>query len=433
MDRWLVTTFRFDATPPLGHPLCGGWVTPARRIESPLSGRGLVLFGPADPVVICTLDWTGLCNGAYQSFCRALADAAHTVPERVVVHCVHQHDAPFVCADAQRFVAGVRDLPPIVAMDFFERVRAGAAAALRGSLASARPVAAIGWAEAAVVGVASNRRLVGLDGRLVRMRSVAPASDSLRRLPVGLVDETIRLIALLDDRRQPLCELWFFAVHPISVSGLGVVNHEFVGDARRRRQQAIGPAGTVLYLTGCAGNVNAGKFISSAQRDCRHRLAQALVAAMEEAVAKLRSEPLERVDWRVQYVLPEARRDLDRDRLLTTLTERSARVATRNRAAFALAFLARLAAKKPLRVCCLFLNEYLCFWLPGEPFVEYQLWAVHQWWNRPVAIAGYCDGGPWYVPTREAYAQGGYEPSVAWCDHQIDAALRHAMLACAGT
>ncbi|RFC45941.1 MAG: hypothetical protein DVB23_001814, partial [Verrucomicrobia bacterium] len=27
----------------------------------------------------------------------------------------------------------------------------------------------------------------------------------------------------------------------------------------------------------------------------------------------------------------------------------------------------------------------------------------------------YGDGGPWYIPTREAFPQGGYEVSVANC------------------
>ena len=36
--------------------------------------------------------------------------------------------------------------------------------------------------------------------------------------------------------------------------------------------------------------------------------------------------------------------------------------------------------------------------------------------KRFVATAAYGDGGPWYIPTQEAYPDGGYEVSVAFCD-----------------
>ncbi len=40
-----------------------------------------------------------------------------------------------------------------------------------------------------------------------------------------------------------------------------------------------------------------------------------------------------------------------------------------------------------------------------------------------VATAAYGDGGPWYVPTRDAYPQGGYEVSVAFCGPKVDDVL----------
>ena len=43
--------------------------------------------------------------------------------------------------------------------------------------------------------------------------------------------------------------------------------------------------------------------------------------------------------------------------------------------------------------------------------------------GRFVACAAYGDGGPWYLPTKEAYPQGGYEVSVAWCDAGVDDVL----------
>jgi hypothetical protein len=40
--------------------------------------------------------------------------------------------------------------------------------------------------------------------------------------------------------------------------------------------------------------------------------------------------------------------------------------------------------------------------------------------DRFIATAAYGDGGPWYIPVKEAYPQGGYEVSVANCSDAAD-------------
>ena len=51
--------------------------------------------------------------------------------------------------------------------------------------------------------------------------------------------------------------------------------------------------------------------------------------------------------------------------------------------------------------------------LPAECFVEYQLRAQQLASSRFIATAAYGDGGPWYIPIKEAYPQGGYEVDIA--------------------
>ncbi len=90
-----LATFRADISPPLGHPLCGGWIPPVAAQDDPLEAIGLVLCGSGEPIVLCSLDWTGLLNEAHAAWRQRLAEAAGTTPARVAVHCVHQHNAPF--------------------------------------------------------------------------------------------------------------------------------------------------------------------------------------------------------------------------------------------------------------------------------------------------------------------------------------------------
>ncbi|MCE2806645.1 MAG: hypothetical protein LW700_15800, partial [Gemmataceae bacterium] len=65
-------TFRFDATPPVGHPCCGGWISPVKTVEDPLDGLGLVLLGAGKPVVMCAVDWTGILNSNHLAWRTAL-------------------------------------------------------------------------------------------------------------------------------------------------------------------------------------------------------------------------------------------------------------------------------------------------------------------------------------------------------------------------
>ena len=65
--------FDVDATVPLGHPCCGGWIKPATVVDDPLKLRGVVIQGNDAPIVLAAIDWTGICNQAYFQIRDALA------------------------------------------------------------------------------------------------------------------------------------------------------------------------------------------------------------------------------------------------------------------------------------------------------------------------------------------------------------------------
>ncbi|NOX54705.1 MAG: hypothetical protein GXP27_09755 [Planctomycetes bacterium] len=352
-----------------------------------------------------------------------MADAAGTTPDRVAVQCVHQHDAPFVCLDANHAVTAQPDLPPIVDVSFFRKCLDRARDAVRQAVQKLRPVTHVAVAQARVQQVASNRRILGSDGRVWRNRSVAPSGDDLRSLPDGVIDPWLKTIALYDQTTR-LVACHYYAVHPISYCCQeGRVSSEFVGWARRMMQQHDGPDTTHIYFTGCAGNQNTGKYNSSAIKENRRRLAERMLAAMQQATEKLRPEPIESIVWRTERLLPPARREFSLEGLREQIADRKRRVVHRNRPAFTLAWLERLRKRLPLELSALHINQATALHLPGEPFVEYQLRAQVFAPDRFVAVAGYGDGGPWYIPTAEAYAQGGYEVNVAFSDPRIDPML----------
>src|SRR6266850_2166707 len=77
----LIAPFRFDVTPPVGHPLCGGWIKPAVDCQDELEAIGFVLLGAGKPIVICAVDWTGILNEAHVAWRAAMAEAAGTTPD----------------------------------------------------------------------------------------------------------------------------------------------------------------------------------------------------------------------------------------------------------------------------------------------------------------------------------------------------------------
>src|SRR5262245_35226023 len=85
-------TFDVDASPPVGSPLAYDLT---KEVTTPLSCRGLVLVGKDKPIVLCAVDWIGISNASHQMFREELAKAAGTQAERVAVHTLHQHDAPW--------------------------------------------------------------------------------------------------------------------------------------------------------------------------------------------------------------------------------------------------------------------------------------------------------------------------------------------------
>jgi hypothetical protein len=121
--------------------------------------------------------------------------------------------------------------------------------------------------------------------------------------------------------------------------------------------------------------------------------------------------------------LPEANPVFVAGKLDDQIKAKGAAVVDRNRPAYTRAFLERLSQATPIVLSALHVNQISLLHLPAESFIEYQLAAQKLQPDRFVATAAYGDGGPWYIPTAEAYPQGGYETSVAFCDASVERML----------
>ena len=66
--------------------------------------------------------------------------------------------------------------------------------------------------------------------------------------------------------------------------------------------------------------------------------------------------------------------------------------------------------------------------LPGEAFVEYQLFAQQQNPDAFIATASYGDGAPGYIPLEKSFAEGGYEPTWAFVAPETERQLKTAII-----
>lgn len=419
-----MAAFRSDVTPPDGHPLCGGWIEPVRGVDDPLSALGVVLLGAGAPVVLCAVDWCGLRNDANLAWRKALAEAAHTVPENVAVHTVHPHNAPFADTEAQKLLAAVPGAPPSLDLAYFDRCVARTADAVRTALKTTHRFTHIGTGKGTVEQVASNRRVLGDDGRVKYTRTSATKDPVARAAPEGLIDPVLRTLSFWDGD-TPLAALHYYATHPMSYYGDGRVSADFCGLAREKRRAEDSSVAQV-YFTGCAGNVTAGKYNDGAKEN-RPVLRDRVYAAMVASWKYTTRHQVDRFDWRTTPVKlpPRAEASFGESESRKTLEDPKATKAKRGNAAFQLAWLKRL--DRPIDVAVLDIGPALVLHLPGEPFVEYQLRAQRTAPGRFVCVAGYGDDGPGYLPTRLAYWEGGYEPTVALSGPDGEDALHRAM------
>jgi hypothetical protein len=377
------------------------------------------------PVVLCAVDWCGIRNLAHRIWRRRLAEATHTVPENVALHCLHAHDAPFADVRAEHLSEAVPGAPHSLDLKFFEHAVAQTAAAARTALAATVPFTHLGIGQARVEQVASNRRLIGPDGKLEFWRGSSTAGRAARDEPEGLIDPWLKTFSFWDGQR-PLAALSYYATHPMSYYGQGHVSCDFCGLARQKRHQDD-PSIFQIYFTGCAGNIAAGKYNDGTPENrpnLRDRVYRAMVAAWKATVR----QPVRGWEWRVAPVrLPaRAEKSFGSEESRKTLENPNESAARRGNAAFQLSWLERI--DRPIELTCLNFGNAVIVHLPGEPFVEYQLYAQHQRQEDFVCVAGYGDGGPGYIPTARAYFEGGYEIGVALAGPASERLLQDALV-----
>lgn len=386
-QRLKISVFDLDVTPPISYRMPYGTVI--NKWDLGLRAKGIVLSGITKPVVLVSFDWLGISNECYDEFKHAIARAAGTVPEHVAVHVIHQHDAPYPS--------------DFINDDFALSVIHRLEMAVAKSIENAVPVTHIGYGEAEVFKVASNRRILGADGKVKAMRWTACKDSSLRNEPEGIIDPILSAVSFWNENK-PIAILNFYATHPQSYYGTGIANPDYPGIARFYRQLAI-PEALYIYFTGAGGNVGAGKY-NDGSHENRGILAERLANGMKSAWEETKKTSVDASD--IQWSYESVALPLDSVKAGKVLWE-------------------RFKTGKKVDIQCLTLCNSRILFLPGELTIEYQLAAKKMRPDLNVAMAAYGDLGFGYIPSAKAFPQGGYEVDAARITPDAENVILHAI------
>jgi hypothetical protein len=390
----------------------GGGIAPAGHIEDPLFANGLVLLGVGPPVVLAAIDWCEIRNDAYERWRSVLAEAVGTSRERVLLTCLHQHDAPIADLEAERILKQNAAKGSICDLDFHEKAVQRVGKAAKESLARTQAVTHFGIGQARVEGVASNRRYLGPDAKPQFGRMSATRDPKIRAEPEGTIDPWLKTLSFWNGD-QALAALSCYATHPMSYYGKGGVSADFVGLARKRRQ-ADDPKVFQIYASGCSGNVTAGKYNDGAPENrpiLADRLYRAMAAAWKATARHALSQPIFRsVSMRLE----------PRDGPGFTVEDLTKRLTTDTRpfgqclAALGLSWRKRADSGHTIDVPVLDLGKAQLLLLPAESYVEYQLLAQSVRPDVFVMTLGYGECAPGYIPIERAWEEKDSN-LVDWC------------------
>lgn len=396
-----ISTFQVDCTPPIGSMVGLTPGSSAERVNDPLYMRGIILDCDGELSVLASLDYCALLNTSYDDFRYAIANAINADAGKIIIHCVHQHDAPLIDFQIEKYI----DPENYYDRKWFLRVIKKCAEAARKSLRKAVKVKKIGYSETRMHGYASNRRIKMPDGT-IKMRPSRCKDKELKAMPAGIIDPMLRTVAFTGSEDRVIASMSFYATHPQTCNDGKNFSADAPGEALTLIKNDF-PESLHLFCTGAAGNVGAGKYSSPVNIEGNRRHFGFLLAnTIAHNLLSLRFKDADEATWS-QASFPFPARPMDRQKMLEELSSQKTSLVQK------ISNIALLCCddyqSNPNYVIRLFnISGIKILFLPGEPFVEYQLYAQSLIPDEFLAVAANCCDNFLYLPTAVA-VEAGYE------------------------
>jgi hypothetical protein len=318
-------------------------------------------------VAIVSLDLLALNDtsvGGWPSFKKGMSDVI--APEKIILTYTHTHSAP------ESVALSPLHLTPAY-KSWLLRVQQGIRKAIGEAIERLEP-ATVTFGEAQLEGYSLQRRIPAAEG-VIMSDSVQPISEEL--MARGPVDRRVHTIRLTGLAGKGIATVVHAICHPVHEMCLPHISPEFPGEMCLALEQS-GGNGIPLFLNGAAGDTNPPTVSMGPEYARRHGQALARVA---ETSVQVRSADTAVFKFAHKEMSLRARKEAGVDNQGDAL--------------------ARLSAIRIGALALLF--------LPGEPFVETALAIERSSPFEHTIIAGFGENNIGYIPTEEAFEQGGYE------------------------
>jgi len=354
--------------------------------DDPLMCKAMVLGNDDTRIALVTLDliaWTKCRSDEPRA---TIAAQTGILPEHVLINCSHTHSGPYT--DESLDLAGALDEA------YLARVREAISEAVRQASKGLLPVA-VGTVKTTLGGVGRNRRLLRHGGSAINVWLAT--EDERENLPLaGPKDEDLMAWVFLREGR-PVATLWNYTLHVNAHFGTSF-SADYPGRVAASLREDFGAGFFSLFLPGACGDINhivgfeeVHRRLSQAMRTVVRRAtpgnSEALGAAWREVRLGVRDrESFQEAEIRDKW--PDGFEVFENeDRLLKadpqddlTTVVQALRIADGAVAA-----------------------------TPGETFAQLGIDIKQRSPYATTAVAELCNDAVGYIPTLEAFRQGGYE------------------------
>jgi len=404
--------FKINCTPPTGTPVGFGIGEKTIGLSDPLYLRGIILDDGNTKCIIASMDYCGLMNSAHEQLVKAIADAVETLADNVIIHCIHQHDAPLINFEIED-ILNVKTFP----RKWWNDLLAEIAIECHKSLSEMLNISSLGYAQTKINGYASNRRIIGTNGKLEAMRYSKCADKELKNNPVGIIDPFLRTVAFRDLNNQIVASWSFYATHPQVANGRNMFSADAPGEAVKIVENSFSNS-FPCFFTGAGGNITAGKYTSPFDLEGNlKKFGKILADGINHNLNSIHCKECE------DFSLDTESFEFPRKQKISYSSEEG----TENTKIFE-AVLESCAKNTEYQLKILSVGTVKIMFFPGEPFVEYQLFAQSLIPGDFIAIAGNCSNNFLYMPMEKSFKEGGYETKgFCWCDERIEKELKKAI------
>lgn len=402
---------KINITPPVGTDLTGYISRPgsATKVHDELNATALVLDDGDKRICILTLDLLGPDLTQDKALRESISKATEINQENILMASSHTHAGPALgtlrqCGEAdETYVRWLWSQAVAVTKEACQKL-------VDARLSFARGESELAWnrREAAIKASAEKNGTSG----------VVPTDPEISALLVEM------------DGEKPVL-LFNYACHGVVMDADNVeISADWIG-AARDMLLASGRIGTAMFLQGCGGNINPrwrGTF--EEVKRAGESVAGPIISALQNAEPV--DNPKIKVAWRnvdAPYLPLPAEEELEqeisyrRSEIQTTQAEGGSIVVVKAHTAMldwaqdALKMLNEGGgpASVTIPLQAISIGNIVFTSLPGEAFCEYGL-AFRKMTKSHVMPVAYANGNIGYIPTAEAYQEGGYE---------IDSAIRY--------